>query len=89
MVLAGHTHRATDPLAVGRLDRALVPEMLNMQKIVTEMDACGVHHNDGAPQGNDAAVAGQDTIPVAEPVNEGLLEERAANGEAIDAKELN
>ncbi len=88
MVLAGHTHRAIDPSAVGRLDRALVPEMLNMQRIVTEMDACGVHRNDGAPQGNDAAVAGQDTIPVAEPANEELREERAANGEAIDAIEL-
>ncbi len=89
MVLAGHNHRATDPLAVGRLDRALVPEMLNMRRIVTEMDACGVHRNDEAPQGNDAAVAGQDTVPVAEPANEELLEERAANGEVIDAKELN
>ena len=77
------------PSAVGRLDKALVPEMLNMPKIVTGMDACGAHRNDGVRQENDAAVADPGTVPVEELVNEEPLAGRAANEEVVDAKELN
>ena len=80
---------AVGPLAVRRLDKALVPEMLNMRKTVTEMDACGAHRNGGVRLGSDAAVAVQGTAFVAEPANEELLAEGAANGEVVDAEELN
>ena len=80
---------AIDPSAVGRPDKALVPEMLNMRRTVTEMGACGARRNDGVRRGNDAAVAGQDMRPVVEPEDEVLPVERAANEEVIDAKELN
>lgn len=77
------------PLAVGRLDKAPVPEMLNMPKTVTEKDACGALRNDGVRLGNDAAVADPGMVPVEELVNEEPLAGRAVNGEVIDAEELN
>lgn len=87
--LVGHIHIAVDPLAAGRLDMVLVPEMLSMRRTVTEMDACGARRNDGVRRENDAAGAGQGMIPVAELANEEPLAERAANEEAVDAKEPN
>lgn len=77
------------PLAVGRLDKALVPEMLNMPKTVTEMDACGAHRKDAVRHGNDAAVADSSTVPAEECANGEPLAGRAANGEVTDAEELN
>ncbi len=77
------------PLAAGRLDKALVPEMLYMLKTATEMDACDARRNDGVRQENDAAVAGPGTVLVEEHANEEPLAERAANEEVVDAKELN
>ena len=76
------------PLAVGRLDKALVFEVLNMPKSVTETDACGARRNGEARQENDAVVADPGMLPVEEPAIEELLAGRAASGEAIDAKEL-
>lgn len=76
------------PLAVGRPDKALVFEVLNMPKTVTETDACGAHRNDEVRQENDAAVADPGMLPVEELANEELLAGRAASGEVIDAKEL-
>lgn len=78
-----------DPLAVGRPDKVLVPEMLNMPKTVMETDACGAHRNDGARQENDVAVADPGTGPAEEHANEEPLAERAANGQVIDARGLN
>lgn len=60
-----------------------------MPKTVTEMDACGAPRNDEVRQGNDAAVADPGTDPVEELASEELLGRRAANGEVVDAKELN
>ena len=77
------------PLVAGRLYKALVREMLNMPKTVTEMDACGAPRNDGARQENDAAVADPGRVLVAELANEEALVERVANEEVVDAKELN
>lgn len=77
------------PLVVGRLDKSLVPEMLNTPKTVTEMDACGAHRNDGVRQENDAAVAELGTAAVEELVKEEPLAAHAANVVVIDAKELN
>ena len=68
---------------------ALVPEMLSMRRTVTEMDACGARRNEGGRQENDAAGAGQGTVPVAERANEESLAGPAANEEATDANELN
>lgn len=60
-----------------------------MPKTVTEMDACGAPRNDEVRQENDAAVADPGTDPVEELASEELLGRRAANGEVVDAKELN
>ena len=77
------------PLAVDRLDKALVLERLNMPKTVTEMDACGALRKDGVRRGNDAAVVDPGTVPVEELASEKPLVGRAANAEVVDAKELN
>ena len=76
------------PLAVGMLDKALVPEELNMPKTVTETDACGAHRNDEVRRENDAAVADPDMVLVEALADEACLAGRAANGQVIDAKEL-
>ena len=89
VALAGHTHMVVGSLAVDRLNKALVPEMLNMPKTVTEMDACDARRNDEVCQESDGVVADPGTVPVEELVNEEPPAERAADGEAIDAKELN
>lgn len=88
VALAGHTHMVVGPLAVGRPDKGLVPEMLNTPKTVTEMGACGAHRNDAVRQGNDAAVADPGMVPAEELANEEPLVGLAVDVEVIDAEEL-
>ena len=77
------------PSVVGRLYKALVPEMLNTPKTVTEMDACGVRRNGGVRRENDAAVVELGMVAVEELAKEEPLVGRAANVVVTDAKELN
>ena len=71
------------------LYKALVPEMLNTPKTVTEMGACGARHNGGVRQENDAAVGEPGTVAVEKLAKEEPLAGRAANVAVIDAKEPN